>query len=239
MKRALIALCALLAQVPAGAQFAQVIGDEVPRDKQVMASLYAVAISKPDIQTAKAGNKADMNSLTATRGGPSAGRALGLYLGGREIVFSSEYKDLPVSMMCKFAYDLHSHVEHAGGGWANYRKALEKDASKSRSDDLQDEARRLMGEKVAEGTDKTMVSYQNQFEFGKAWWPHLYPKFKTMSADAKDRFVYESILDGTNLYDRWEARQPGVDNPAAGSIGNDADHVGFIDASLGNLADKK
>jgi len=231
--------CAALIQLPASAQFAQVLGEEVQRDKNVMASLYQAATSKPNIQTANNGNKVDMNRVTAGRGGPTAGRTLGLYSMGPELVFSSEYKDLPASTICKFAYDLHDHVVHAGGGWANYRKALEIDANKSHSDDLQDEARRLMGQKTPSATDKTEVSYQSQYQFAKVWWPHLYPQIKTMSGDARDRFIYESILDGTNLYDRWEAEQPGVDNPAAIGQGNAADHVGWIDGCVGDLRQKK
>ena len=85
--------------------------------------------------------------------------------------------------MAAFAYDLHEFVVHNGGGWENFKRN-----------------RQLHGGSIDPWLDRSYVPYKHQDEFARNWWNDHSEKFRQTSSSSRSQWVYDALLDATNLY---------------------------------------
>ena len=131
------------------------------------------------------------------------GRPLGLYSATPAIVFRSGYQDLPSQTQAEWAYDLHDFVVARGGGLENYAKYVEEQAERLKRPQIP--AYRTFSKELPDPydpLDRCYVSYSERKKFADEWWSARDEGYNT--ALAKDWWLNDAILDGTNLWHRWE-----------------------------------
>ena len=186
---------------------------------KILQGLIDLANSKQELETrVEPKSKLNNNGLTATRVGSDSGRPLRIYDLEKPIVFKSDYAKIDSKIQCKFPYDLGDFVEKSGGGWHNYAKA-------GTNADMQ---------------EKAYVPYKKQEEFARFWWDKYDRKFHDMGWVWKEGFVFEAILDSTNLFNVWYRREPGVFPPLGNSAAPSAsNYMGWQHIVMEKLAAKK
>jgi len=137
-----------------------------------------------------------INTPLGRRGG--AGKSLGMYGFGSDIVYRSGYENLDPQTMAQWAYDLHQFILSSGGGWEKYQEYLRAAPQKSGL---------LAGSDIG-GPDpvsaswaKSFVPYNKQRAFARMYWENN-PAFK--QSGAKDDWVRDSILDGNYVYCQYQ-----------------------------------
>lgn len=212
MKRTVLSvLVALLLPIAVCAQ-----GQQDPQRAAMVQKLYELS------QNVLSGD------ITPVRGGTKE-KPLGCYLGSEttNIEFKSGYKDVDPRTQCEWAYDLHKYIVDNGGGWDNYRKYLQEMKPGS---DLQESLRSYAGGKdPTDPMDRAHVPYDKQAAFADKWWKENSQAYKKAILPPKDWWTNDAILDGNNLYTRWEMLN------GKGS----ADMVSWRDAELATLMKKK
>lgn len=131
------------------------------------------------------------------------GKALGLYSANPAIVFRSGYQDLPSQVQVEWAYDLHDFVVSRGGGLENYAKYMEEQAERLKRPQIP--AYRTFSKELPDPYDpleRCYVSYSDRKKFADEWWSARDEGYNT--ALVKDWWLNDAILDGTNLWQRWE-----------------------------------
>lgn len=202
MKKRLVQVLTLAILVSTQAAHAQGFFQDIgvaPRDQRTMAQLMLVASAAPKITKSKDGHEWD-SSITSIRGGKESKRPLGQYLVKPEMEYRSDYKNETTEKMCQFAYDLHQFTVSKGRDWPAMQR----------------------------NSDLDYVPYEKQKEFASFWWLRNKKNFKDMGGIAKDWFLNDAIIDGTNLYN-WMYRQE------HGS----ADYVAWQDVAISSLMKKK
>lgn len=154
---------------------------------------------------------------------------LGCYLGSdsTKIEFKSGYKDVDGRTQCEWAYDLHKFIIDNGGGYDNYRKYLQQTTPGSES---QESLRSYAGGKdPTDPMDRAHVPYDKQAAFADKWWKENSQAYKKTVLPPKDWWTNDAVLDGNNLYTRWEML-----NGKGGS-----DMMSWRDADIATLMKKK
>lgn len=164
-----------------------------------MSQLISVASAAPKISKSKDGREWD-SSITSVRGGTGSKKPLGQYLVQPNMEFRSEYKNEATETMCQFAYDLHQFTVAKARDWKTMQR----------------------------NSDLDYVPYEKQTEFASFWWLRHKENFKHMGGIAKDWFLNDAVIDGTNLYN-WMYRQEN----------GSADYVIWQDAAISALMKKK
>lgn len=204
MKKGLLqvlSIAMLMATQAASAQgFFQDIGDSGPqRDQRVMSQLITAASAAPKTSKSKDGREWELG-ITGIRGGNGSKKPLGQYLVKPEMEFRSDYKNEATETMCQFAYDLHQFTVAKGRDWATMQR----------------------------NSDLDYVPYEKQKEFASFWWLRHKEGFKHMSGIAKDWFLNDALIDGTNLYNWVYAQENGS-----------ADYTAWKDIAISSLMKKK
>ncbi|HMY02783.1 MAG TPA: hypothetical protein PKA48_05490 [Candidatus Obscuribacter sp.] len=189
----------------------------------------ALAIPERD-QTVVSGIAKEMfvKSTVSVRGGKSglkqSEKALGLYSVTPEVVFRSGYEKLPNQTQVEWAYDLHDFVVSKGGGLENYPRYMEEQAERLKRPQLA--AYRTFSKELPDPydpLDRIYVSYADRKKFARDWWEARDEGFK--NCFVQDWWLNDAILDGTNLWQRWEM-----------TYLNSADREGIRTAELSALA---
>lgn len=169
--------------------------------------------------------------IVPVRGG-TKNKYLGLYLGAKnKVIFNSGYKDVDPKTQCEWAYDLHKFIVDNGGGWDNYQKYSKGNSGPgSLIQDLDENARSYQGGKnPSDPMANAHVPYDKQAAFADKWWSEKSQAYKTAIVPPKDWWTNDAILDGNNLWTRWEQ---------LGDKGS-ADYSSWRDAELATLMQKK
>jgi len=202
MKKGRLQILVIALLVTTQAAYAQGFFQDIgvaPRDQRTMAQLITVASAAPKLTKSQDGHEWD-SSITSIRGGKESKKPLGQYLVKPEMEFRSEYKNETTEKMCQFAYDLHRFTVSKGRDWPAMQRNSELD----------------------------YVPYEKQREFASFWWLRNKKNFKDMGGIAKDWFLNDAIIDGTNLYN-WMYRQEN----------GSADYVAWQDVAISSLMKKK
>lgn len=167
--------------------------------------------------------------IVPVRGG-TPDKPLGCYLGGKDtnIEFKSGYKDVDGRTQCEWAYDLHEFIIKNGGGYDNYRKYLQ---GVKPGNEMNESLRSYAGGKDPnDAFDRAHVSYDKQAAFADTWWKANSQAYKKTILPPKDWWTNDAVLDGNNLYTRWEMTDGGKGS---------SDMVSWRDADLATLMEKK
>lgn len=166
--------------------------------------------------------------IVPVRGGTKE-KPLGIYLGGKDtnMEFKSGYKDVDARTQCEWAYDLHKFVVDNGGGIENYRKYQRE----AKPDTISNDSLRSYagGKDPTDPMDRAHVPYDKQAAFADTWWKNNSQAYKKSVFPPKDWWTNDAILDGNNLWTRYEQLN------GQGS----ADFVGWRDVDLIQLLHKK
>ena len=147
----------------------------------------------------------DKNTVSV-RGGKSIlkqkDKALGLYSVTPEVVFRSGYEKVASQTQVEWAYDLHDFVVSKGGGFENYERYVQEQGERAKKPQQSNYG--LNGETPDpyDPMDRAYVSYAERKKFAKDWWSVRDEGFKTCMM--QDWWLNDAILDGTNLWQRWE-----------------------------------
>lgn len=170
------------------------------------------------------------DTIVPVRGG-TKNKLLGLYLDSKtKVIFNSGYQDVDPKTQAEWAYDLHQFILENGGGWDNYRKYLSISSTGSVVDDINESTRNYQGGKNPnDPMTRAHVPYDKQAAFAHKWWNERSQKYRTAIVPPKDWWTNDAILDGNNLWTRWEQLN------GKGS----SDYVLWRDAELATLIQKK
>ena len=185
-------------------------GQDAAGEDQAVAGLVSVMTEK---------------ATTAMRGGDAKHKGLGFYAVQPNVDFKSGYALIPAKTMAKWAYDLHQFVLSKGGSYENVKKFTQEHPTdpKKYVDPF------LPGQKpdVWDPYARAHVSYDEQKKFAEKWWSDNADYRDCMTP--KDWWITDAILDGNNLWYRYEATV----KPAS------AGYITWRDGELEKLAKKQ
>jgi hypothetical protein len=130
-------------------------------------------------------------------------KALGLYSGNQAIVFRSGYENLPSQTQVEWAYDLHEFVVSKGGGLANYDRYVLEQEERKKLPQIPEYGVAGKEPDPYDPLDREYVSYAERKKFAREWWEVRDEGFK--HCVMPDWWLNDAILDGTNLWQRWES----------------------------------
>lgn len=140
-------------------------------------------------------------TIVPVRGG-TAGKMLGCYINSNKVIFNSGYKDVDPRTQCEWAYDLHKFCIDNGGGWDNlleYRRELKTGS------DLEESIQNYSGAKNPnDPIYRAHVPYDKQTAFADKWWKERSQSYSTAIVPPSDWWTHDAVLDGNNLWTRWE-----------------------------------
>lgn len=182
--------------------------------KALMAVVIAAAVQVPAVaipqrdQAIVSGIAKEMfdKNTVNVRGGKSVlktnDKAMGLYSVTPEVVFRSGYENVASQTQVEWAYDLHDFVVAKGGGFENYERYVAEQAERMKKPQQSNYG--LNGEQPDpyDPLDRYYVSYAERKKFAKEWWSVRDEGFKTCML--QDWWLNDAVLDGTNLWQRWE-----------------------------------
>jgi hypothetical protein len=113
------------------------------------------------------------HTLKKFRTGPKEDKPLGQYFQEPNFAFKSDYANLTTDQQAKFAYDLNEYRKTAGLDWETIHK--------------------IPG-------DWHYMPYEKQSDFAQFYWLRNAPGFKDLGIIDKERFIYESLIDATEIY---------------------------------------
>jgi hypothetical protein len=113
------------------------------------------------------------HTLKKYRYGPKERQPLGNYYQEPYFAFKSDYANLSTDQQAKFAYDLNQFRKSLGYDWETIHPTT---------------------------TDWRYMPYDKQRDFAQFYWQRNAPGFKDLGILDKDRFIDESLLDGTEIY---------------------------------------
>jgi hypothetical protein len=116
-------------------------------------------------------------SITRFRGGADSGKPVGCYLDHKSIAYTSEYKNLSPDLIALWAHELHKFLALNGAWYEKHELGCR------------------------------YIHYSDKAKFAHDLWKKHYAKLDTLSAEARDRFLQESPIDGVLVYWFYEISQ--------------------------------
>ena len=110
--------------------------------------------------------------MVAFRRGTEKKHALGQYEWQPTLEYQSGYENLAPAIQFEFAHDLHKYLKGIHFAWPCVQKKLNYD----------------------------FLPYNQQLDFAKQWWLKHEPTFGKMGPVAQDKFLYDALVDATNIY---------------------------------------
>lgn len=164
---------------------------QAQRDAQLVQKLYELS---QDILS---------QTIAPVRGGTKE-KPLGCYIGSKDDVqFRSGYKDVESRTQCEWAYDLHQFIVQNGGGWDNFQKYSKETAGQSNPLDVS--LRSYAGGKDPNDPwERAHIPYDKQAAFADTWWKKNSRAYGTTMVPPKDWWIHDAVLDGNNLWSRYE-----------------------------------
>lgn len=144
--------------------------------------------------------------ILPVRGG-TKDKPLGLYLGSKDDVqFRSGYKNVEPRTQCEWAYDLHQFIVDNGGGWENFQKYQKENPPATDSASLINESLKSYGggKDPKDPWERAHVPYDKQAAFADKWWKNNSQAYEKSVVPPKDWWTHDAILDGNNLWTRYE-----------------------------------
>lgn len=198
-------------------------------------SMIIVAMVQLPIFAEEQGNQAQIDGLRATmadgdtvavRGSAMSKKALGLYGRKDPVIYRSGYEKLSSKDQAEWAYDLHEFVVSKGGGFENVVKYAKENQEKGRKQPLFNSYGSDTKPDPFDPDTRAQVSYADQKKFAQDWWTAKDQGYK--AAAMKDWWLNDAILDGTNLWNQFEAKTE-----------HGADRQAWRDTELSRLVNKK
>ncbi len=146
------------------------------RDGQVMTELGYLVTAADVIAPSQRNVRAELNTA---RGGHDSGKALGCYFCQPILVFKSTYADEPPDTIVAWTYDLQRFLQQEEGGPADMLRPVH---------DL----------------DKLPTYRTVRDKFALAWWQAHSSSFANLLPPSQKAFVYDAIVDGVNIWTRYE-----------------------------------
>jgi len=169
------------------------------------------------------------DKIVPVRGG-TKDKLLGIYINSNKVIFNSGYKDVDPKTQAEWAYDLHQFIEKNGGGWSSYQKSLSEKQPGSLLQDLNENARTSQGGKDPnDPMERAHVPYDKQAAFADKWWKENSQAYQSSVVPPKDWWTNDAVLDGNNLWTRWEQ---------LGDKGS-SEYASWRDAEMATLMQKK
>jgi hypothetical protein len=116
-------------------------------------------------------------SITSVRGGTDSGKPVGCYFAHKSIAYSSEYKNLNPDLIALWAHELHKFLALNGAWYEKHELGCR------------------------------FIHYSDKIKFGDNFWKKHYSKLDSLSVEARDRFLQESLIDGLLVYWFYETSQ--------------------------------
>ncbi|MBU6454383.1 MAG: hypothetical protein KGS72_21625 [Cyanobacteria bacterium REEB67] len=113
------------------------------------------------------------HTLKKFRYGVDEKQPLGQYYQEPNFAFKSDYAKLSTDQQAKFAYDLNQYRKAAGLDWETQHPRT---------------------------VDWKYMPYEKQHDFAEFYWLRNSPEFKNCGILDKSRFIYESLIDATEIY---------------------------------------